>query len=427
MAETLSPSGIVIPQQKEAISAAGVAEMRTLGASANTAIAAKADTSYVDAETDAARFAKGRLSGNNDVFTLAPGVHTVGSRTSAENTANLPEIYPGTLVMFGNPDEPLKAVLFFPYNRDYYWWNVTMPGSAWMGWQRVGTTGDMSPLGSGVTNALLVQDFSRRHGGAWSTGGKGAVSFRLDHGLANVRDNLLPMFRAAGIVPSLALNSRNWDRPENGGVTAQQVDDWVSAGEVEIWNHGATHSNPTTEAAVRDEVVTGLAELRAQLPSAQIDGWAIPGVGTDPYLGMGTLTSVQQIYESYAGRLILEHHAVTTGHIGETWQRVLDGEVRQAQRHYGLDSRTPADAIAQIDYAIKNRTGLQLMVHPSVVDGEGNISTAGLQQVVDYMVQKRDAGELVICSPYQMMVADATIPAGVDVDAALAAYRSAIA
>lgn len=39
MAETLSPSGIVIPEQKEAISAAGVAEMRTVGATANSAYA----------------------------------------------------------------------------------------------------------------------------------------------------------------------------------------------------------------------------------------------------------------------------------------------------------------------------------------------------------------------------------------------------
>ena len=269
----------------------------------------------------------------------------------------------------------------------------------------------MSDLGSGITNALLIQDFTRRHGGAWSTDGRAAVSLRLDHGLANARDKLMPMLRSAGIIPSIALNSRNWDRPENGGVTAQQVDDWVSAGEVEIWNHGATHSNPTTEEGVRDEVVTGLAELREQLPSAQIDGWAIPGVGTDPYLGMGTLTSVQQLYESFAGRLILEHHAVTTGHIAGTHQRVLDGTVRQAQRHYGLDSRSPADAITEIDHAIANGTGLQLMLHPSLVDQTGRITTAQMQQVVNYIVQKRNAGEIVVCSPYQMMLADATRPA----------------
>lgn len=296
------------------------------------------------------------------------------------------------------------------------WWRSTgsIAGDRpfpWADWRRLDGSADMSDLGSGITNALLIQDFTRRHGGAWSTDGRAAVSLRLDHGLANARDKLMPMLRSAGIIPSIALNSRNWDRPENGGVTAQQVDDWVSAGEVEIWNHGATHSNPTTEEGVRDEVVTGLAELREQLPSAQIDGWAIPGVGTDPYLGMGTLTSVQQLYESFAGRLILEHHAVTTGHIAGTHQRVLDGTVRQAQRHYGLDSRSPADAITEIDHAIANGTGLQLMLHPSLVDQTGRITTAQMQQVVNYIVQKRNAGEIVVCSPYQMMLADATRPA----------------
>ena len=63
MAETLSPSGIVIPEQEEAISAAGVAEMRTVGATANSAYAALgAEIAGVESALDG-KADKGNLNG----------------------------------------------------------------------------------------------------------------------------------------------------------------------------------------------------------------------------------------------------------------------------------------------------------------------------------------------------------------------------
>lgn len=518
MAQTL-PNGVIVPNADggEAISATGVQEMRTLGASVDTALAAldaeKADTIYVDTEVAAARYDRGRIPNGSDVFTLASGSWTVSSAGFAETMTNLPELWPGKFII-QNGDEPIvKAATFKPYGRDYHWETVRAPGGTWMPWRKVGgyrpirvvvegenvddfretaeyrvrssaialtlggwpadagrttawvtthiasdsgigfqtlqvygtnggvwwrstgsiagerpfpwaawrrldgagggggeTPSGMSPLGSGLTNDLLVQDFSRRHGGVIDTGGRGAVALRIDHGLANFRDKVRPALLAAGMKPALILNSRNWDRAENDGVTPEIVNGWVTAGEVEIWNHGATHTNPLSEAAVVDEVVNGLAELRAQLPAAQIDGWAIPGVGSDPYMGFGTGTSVQQFYSSYAGRLILEHHAVSTGYIAGTSQRILDGRVRQGQGHFGLDSQTVANAKAAIDEAITRKTGLQLFLHPSQLDLAGKTTTAEFEQIIAYVAQRRDAGELVILSPYEMMVADSTRP-----------------
>lgn len=414
MADTTS-EGLIIPSPGDNIPGTGNEPTRLLGSTANTAIAK-------------ARFTRGRILSPVDIFTLDPGVYTVSSLMYAEMVTNIPEVQPCTIVVEGNLGQSVKAIRVAPYDREYTYETVSAAaGSGGFKWRKNGSSGDGSFLGSGVTNSLLVQDFSRRRGGVWSTGGKAAVSIRLDHGLANVRDKLLPILQSAGMVPSLALNSRNWDRTENGTVTASVVNGWVTAGDVEIWNHSATHTNPTSEAGVIDEVVTGLAELRAQLPAAQIDGWAIPGVGTDPYLGMGSLTSVKQIYESYAGRLILEHHAVTTGHIEGTAQRVLDGTVRQAQLHFGLDTKTVAEATVMVDAAIAGGTGLQLMLHPSVVDSAGSISTASFQAVMGYIVARRDAGELVVCSPYEMALADSTSGgAGLDADSALAAFEAGL-
>src|SRR5699024_10400267 len=166
----------------------------------------------------------------------------------------------------------------------------------WRSWTRLdaqsGGGGSTESVPSG-TNRLLVEDFARRHGGYWHTGQKAAIAFRFDHGLANFRDKVLPLTSAAGLRVSLALNARNWGYAENAGVTADDVNAWVQAGHVEIWNHGATHGNRTTEEGLYDEIVNGLSELRAQIPAAQIDGWVVPGVGagSGSYMGFGSGTS----------------------------------------------------------------------------------------------------------------------------------------
>lgn len=279
-------------------------------------------------------------------------------------------------------------------------WTVVGAGS--------GSSGGGDPVG--MINDLLKQDFSRRHGGRYSTGGRGAVAIRCDHGLANFRDKVLPLLEAAGIVPSLALNSRSWGLAENSGVDAATVNSWAAAGKVEVWNHSATHTNPSNPARLTEEIVTGLTELRAQLPDADIDGWAVPGVSDqNPYMGMGSISDVQSLYSTEAGRMILSHHAVTTGHIPGSNHRVLDGVIRQGQAHLTMDSRTPAQIIAEIDNAIVAGTGLQLMVHPSLIDAPDRITAAGLEEVVTYISDQQDEGQLVALSPYRMMLADSTL------------------
>lgn len=287
------------------------------------------------------------------------------------------------------------------------------PFGAWVDITAGGGGGEPSALpegwNSGAANALLVQDYSRRRGGRKPTGGKAVVAFRADHGLANFASKMLPVCQTRGIVPSIALNSRNWSYPENTGVDAAMVDGWVAAGDVEIWNHGATHGNATSIADLKLEIVTGLAELRAQLPSAQIDGWVVPGVqATDPYMGFNNGTTAQAFYESMAGRLILEHHAVSTGYISGTHQMVLDGQVRQGGHQFTIDSQTLAAFQSEVDAAIANGTGLQVMLHPSQLDLEGKITTATFTAMIDYVVTKRDAGQLLTMSPYDMHLADAS-------------------
>lgn len=362
------------------------------------------------------------VASGTDIDTLrTPGDYLVKSQVIAQTLVNSPTSQPFTMRVDDNASSGLvnqeirelynaggvrvftratRAISPMPY-----------PFGAWQELTSNSGGSDL-PMGwnSGAANALLVQDFTRRRGGRKPTGGKAVVAIRADHGLANFASKMLPLCQARGIVPSLALNSRSWGLSENTGVTEAIVDGWVAAGDVEIWNHGALgHNDANTPEKLVDAIVNGLSELRAQLPSAQVDGWVVPGVGSDPtYMGFNAGRDVQSFYNTDAGRLILEHHAISTGYIAGTHQMVLDGEVRQGGHQFTIDSQTLTAFQAEVDAAIANKTGLQIMIHPSQIDLSRKISTATLTAMLDYVVAKRDAGQLLTMSPYDMYLADST-------------------
>lgn len=398
MAQTL-PNGVVIPEQTERISSAGVQEMRTLGVS-------------VDTQLGGVTWQQGRKSGQNDAFTLPPGVHTIGSATAAENTANLPEVRPGTLIVESNAGEPVKVIRFHPHMTTHFWVvtsrNVSGAMTDW--WKVDAARGHGGAYAPHTTRQAMMM---HAIGGPINTGGRGAVAIRIDHGFANFKTKVLPILRTAGIVPMITYNPRNWDRAENDGVTPAEVNQWVADGWVEISNHGAHHTAAETPEALEDVIAGGLAEIEEQLPAAagQVWGFCVPGVQSGNWMGFmpgGT----PENWDTLAGSLIMKHHAFGSGYLPGTSLRVLDGTIRDGLGHATMDSATVASLRTRIDQAIAGRLGLQLMLHPSQLDEAGMMTTAQLQQVVDYIVAKRDAGELAVLSPYQMMVADASLAQG---------------
>lgn len=277
----------------------------------------------------------------------------------------------------------------------------------WTTWAPIGGAGaDIRPV---VQNTIRKTQFLYAMGGPIDTQGRGAVSLRCDHGLTNFASKVLPVTSAMGMKVSQAYNPRNWGYPENEGVTAADLNGWVAAGDVEIWNHSASHQGAEDEAALYDQIVNGLAEIEAELPAARgkVWGFAPPGVTVGDYMGFGNGATPDR-WDGPAGRLILKHHAIGSAYMAGTAQRILDGVPRDAESHYGLDSSTVANAKAQIDQAIANKTGLQLFLHPSQLDVTGKITTAQFEEVMAYIAQKRDEGVLAVMSPYEMAVADST-------------------
>lgn len=249
--------------------------------------------------------------------------------------------------------------------------------------------------------------FEHAFGGPIDTGGVGAVALRCDHGLANFARYVLPLTIERRITVSQAHNPRNWHLKENAGVTVEEMNDWVREGYVEVWNHSASHRGISTEEDIHDEIVSSLAEIEEQLPAAAGSVWGFnpPGIPGEDYAGFAKGATPEN-WTTAAGRAILSHHAVVSGHVPGTTQRVLDGRVRDGLTHVTLDARPVEDILARIDAVVRKRRGLQLMLHPSRLGMEGRMSAEGLAVILDYIVQLTSIGELKVLSPYQLLLAD---------------------
>lgn len=77
---------------------------------------------------------KGNIRSAVTVRDLPPGTYTIGSVGFAEMVTGLPEVYPGTLVVEGNPGQAVKSFRFHPHNATYFY-----------SWQ-MGTSGTVMPF-----------------------------------------------------------------------------------------------------------------------------------------------------------------------------------------------------------------------------------------------------------------------------------------
>lgn len=315
---------------------------------------------------------------------------------------------PGQLTVMGGGGgaSDLSSQMYMPYLKGSGVWYRTISAyketgaAAWTKWERMTSDDESQPV---TRNAMLVEEFTRRTGPVL-TGGRAAIALRFDHGLTNFSQVILPLLRARGLVATVAMNSRNWSLDENSAVTAATADTWA---DVEFANHSATHGNADDEDTITDEVVQGQAELAAQLPKHSIDGYVIPGTTGTAYLGWGNASASTQFADTYAGRTILGVHAWCSGHIAGTWRRPLDGVLRQGQTHLGIESRSAAATISDLDDAVRARQGALLMMHPRNLNAGGSyLTTEALTKILDRVAYHVKAGAAVSVTMGQLLLAD---------------------
>lgn len=314
----------------------------------------------------------------------------------------------------------MKGQLYFEYggtgSNGRLFYRVSNTFTTYGSW--VDLTGGGSGSAAGLANKLRLDDFSQRWGGSKKYPNKAVIAFRYDHGLANFNSIVRPVHESKNMPYTIALGSRHWANAENAGVTAAMVNTWAAGPLCTIANHSALsasgHVDGVTAAQLHDLIVVGLAELKAQIPNAMIDMFIIPGVGGTGLNGLLGGSTPEQFYDTEAGRMILTHHALSSGTFPTSQLKVLDGEPRQGMAHQGYDTTPVATVKAKIDEAIAGKRGLNLFLHPSKLNEAGYLTTADFMSIVNYVDAARTAGKLEVLSMYELQLADSRPTTRVD-------------
>lgn len=353
------------------------------------------------------------------------GKYYVSSGTSAATMVNKPAGSANgasLLVVRGGhaPSFGFTEQVFTVLSNPQRWWRTLISAGVWSDWERIDGAG-VFPVNSGhygTPNAQLVEDFKARHP-VTSTNGKGAIVFRFDHGLTYLKSTIIPMLNSGGRNWKclIAMNSRNWDKIENAGMSKAEATALIDAGH-EFANHGAdgngegtTHKEADTKAAIWDQIVVGKQELEAQL-GRPIERFIIPGT-VNGLGGLTTAPSMDILSSTYAGSVAMAFHAVVSGAFPNTRFRALDGRLKQGQAYYNIESATVSSIKAQIDIAVSTKTALEIMLHPRNIDQPGFLSLAGLTDVFAYIDSKVSANQLVVLGNSQGLMAT-TGPVGTE-------------
>lgn len=430
MAQTL-PNGVVVPNAdgQEPISATGVQEMRTLGASADSALAAKANTTYVDdgdqAITDELMprvFYRGPLpfdTNVDDLHTLEwAGMWLISNATQAATITGLPAEVPsnrrlGQIVVMPI-GSGVASQTYTPYgyhgNTEFWFRNTEWGGSSetphtFNPWTNlVGGSGGRSDgskvAGAGMANKILREQMARRRGGPIGIGARGALAIRFDHGLNAFRSDVVPLLRKWNLPSSQAYLSEMFDgttsAPDESTESSwTEVREWARNAGVEPMAHSATHFDAGTEKRLIAEIVGCFEGLSVAIPESAIESWAVPGGGGTEYMGFNDGDTPDRFYDTRAGELLMSTYAFSMGHVpGSEW--MLDGHAPQGSRHSTVDSSQALNAArTNIQRAIDNRTGYVVMLHPRLIGSTPESTTlTELDNFLGYVAGLRDAGQL---------------------------------
>ena len=251
----------------------------------------------------------------------------------------------------------------------------------------------------------------RRRVGRVSTGGKAAVALVFDHGVAAFRDKVLPLLRARNLPATLAVNGGMYEpdyqyASTNGSVTWADMRSWHDNDRIELANHSMTHHAQSGLAAIRAEIRDSRIAIEAGL-GVPVDSWVQPGPlpGDPDNDGFGMGASSAAYYEYAMGRILLDEHAVVTGGVSTPQPTYpIDGTPPVGMWGRWIDAGTTqalADLDALVDRAVSRKDRCLIRSHPAYLDTSDSSSvpyatTAQLEALLDDLVARRDAGDIVV-------------------------------
>lgn len=289
--------------------------------------------------------------------------------------------------------------------------NIASNPPVWFEWSRVDSGGiDLGNAGESSgpgRREVLQQKLRARKGGTIGTDGKAVVSLRFDDAAGDFATKILPLLEARQL-PFSRITTTDRVGNEAGG----ENDSWsniqsycIRAGG-EVWNHGKTHGNADNPAAVDAEITGALETLRQRLPKLVIDCWSPPGGQTSGWTGYMPVETIEQLTATYAGQQIMAHHAIGSGYFMDTWFPPLDGVLRDGEIYNSCDARDDTYTKGLVDKAVNMTAGVVLMWHSNNIGSGSNMTIAQFTAVLDYLVAKRDAGDIEVLTVSGMAVAD---------------------
>lgn len=241
--------------------------------------------------------------------------------------------------------------------------------------------------------------------GRVGTGGKIPISIRIDHQLDQFIANHLPLLSARRLPFSVGIVTRSVGNPaalyEPTTATWDDIKRKIQDAGGEVWAHSQTHSSPGANGStsLHDEIVGSKLDIEAQ--NIGVMGFQQPGSPATygPYLSLADL-------DTEAGRIIRETYPLFESYVVGTTRRVLPAYGTYGGNHVTLDNMTVDTARRWVDEAIAYGHGLQFMFHPAWIGLPGNLTLAGLTEVFDYIVAKRDAGQVEVLTASALAFAD---------------------
>lgn len=265
---------------------------------------------------------------------------------------------------------------------------------------------------------LMRQDFAYRRRGKVGIGqNKAAIALRFDDWQDAMKATVRPLLAARQIPFSLVLISR-WQTAVTWGSTATPADltSWVDYG-AEVFCHGLDHQDYIGYKGLYDNVVGAKEEIETLLPTVRVQGFSIPGIDTSYGTAENPSSPVtpdqrgseypydrlSQASDWYgpAGRLLMSHYPLVESDSGPVRLPICaePSLYMYGRAHVGLDSLTLAQAIAEVDRAIREKCSLRIMGHAGNFGTPGKMTVAEFTTFLDYLVTKRAAGLLEIVMP----------------------------
>lgn len=337
------------------------------------------------------------------------GEYTVNSVTAAQEIVNWPTVKGGTpqpgkltnnpvgistqMVQLYGGSGQAPALMFRAI--------TSVTTKAWSEWIDL-TAGGGGGGGDevGLKHAVRVDTARKRLGYKIGTGGKAVVMLQFDDYNAVFGRKVLPILREFDLPATMAL-AVNWvegnvTHPLNETVPWPTVQGWVLNDGIRAQGHSWTHSQASSSAQLRKEIVESADYMETNMPRVAIDGWSMPGTGvsTDPYGGYNG-SSVEDFTETEAGKLLMSRYAFVSARKSGYFQP--GGATDLIGQSHGVgETSTVAEFKAAVEDAIAGGYALATMHHPGFLDTEGYKTTAQLRECLRWLAEQRNLGRLMI-------------------------------